>query len=70
MKTLARNGFKATFSFKGSSIKYVHKILRKTNISNPLIRTRTCAYQEGRNVSFLESFAYVLNRKPLNFRTI
>ena len=25
----------------GSSIKYVRKIFRKTNISNPLIRTRT-----------------------------
>ena len=31
----------------GSSIKYVRKISRKTNISNPLIRTRTCAYQGG-----------------------
>ena len=29
----------------GSSIKYVRKIFRKTNISNPLVRTRTCAYQ-------------------------
>ena len=29
----------------GPSIKYVRKIFRKTNISNPLIRTRTCAYQ-------------------------
>ena len=27
---------------KGPSIKYVRKIFRKTNISNPLIRTRTC----------------------------
>ena len=26
---------------KGLSIKYVRKIFRKTNISNPLIRTRT-----------------------------
>ena len=46
---------------KGSSIKYVRKIFRKTNIFNPLIRTRTCAYQEIRNVSFSENFAYVLN---------
>ena len=29
----------------GPSIKYVRKIFRKTNISNPLIRTLTCAYQ-------------------------
>ena len=35
-----------------SSIKYVSKIFRKANISNPLIRTRTCAYQGIRNVSF------------------
>ena len=37
---------------KGPSIKYVRKIFRKTNISNPLKRTRTCAYQGVRNVSF------------------
>ena len=43
------------------SIKYERKILRKTNISNPLIRTRTFAYQGVRNVSFSENFAYVLN---------
>ena len=28
------------------------RIFRKTNISYPLIRTRTCAYQRIRNVSF------------------
>ena len=33
----------------------VHKIFRKTNISYPLIRTRTCAYQGVRNVSFSEN---------------
>ena len=32
------------------------KSFRKTNISYPLIRTRTCAYQEVRNVSFSENF--------------
>ena len=46
---------------KGPSIKYVRKIFGKTNISNPLIRTRTCAYQEVRNVSFSENFAFALN---------
>ena len=46
---------------KGSSIKYVCKIFRKANISNPLIRSRTCAYQRVRNVRFSENFAYVLN---------
>ena len=33
-----------------------HQIFRKTNISLPLIRTRTCAYQGvGRNVGFSEN---------------
>ena len=32
---------------------------RKTNISNPMIRKRTCAYQGVRNVSFSENFEYV-----------
>ena len=39
---------------------YVRKIFRDTNISNPLIRTRTCAYQGVKNVSLSENFAYVL----------
>ena len=34
------------------------KFLRKTNISNPLIRTRTC--QGVRNISILENFANAL----------
>ena len=33
----------------------------KSNISNPLIRTRTYAYQRVRNVSFSENFSYILN---------
>ena len=49
---------------KGPSIKWVRKIFRKTNSSNPLIRIRTCAYQGVRNVSFSENFAYVLNGCP------
>ena len=49
-----------TFFCKGSSIKYVSKIFWKTNISNSLIRTRTCAYQGVRNVSFAKNVAYVL----------
>ena len=51
---------------KGSSIKYVRKIFRKTNISKPLIRTGTCAYQGVRNVIFSENFAYILNGWTLN----
>ena len=35
----------------------LRKILRETNISYPLIRTRTCAYQGVRNVGFSENFA-------------
>ena len=46
---------------KETSIKYVRKIFRKTNISNPVIRTRTYAYEAVRNVNFSENFAYVLN---------
>ena len=41
------------------------KFSEKTNISHPLIRTRTCAYQGERNVSFSENFAYVLNESSL-----
>ena len=37
------------------------KFFQKTNISYLLIRTRTCAYQGVKNVSFLEKFSYVLN---------
>ena len=33
---------------KESSIKYVRKISRKTNIFYPPIRTRTCVYQVGK----------------------
>ena len=47
--------------YMGSSIQYVLKIFRKTNISYPLIRTRSWAYQGVRNVSFSENFAYLLN---------
>ena len=31
----------------GSSIKYIRKIFRKTNISNPVIRRRTCVRFSG-----------------------
>ena len=53
-------------SYMRPSIKYVRKNFRKTNISNSLIRTRTCVYKGVRNVSFSESFAYVLNGWPLS----
>ena len=38
---------------------------QKTNISYPLIRTRTWSYQGVRNVSVLENFAYVMNDRYL-----
>ena len=34
---------------------------KKNNISYPAIRTRVCAHEGARNVSFSENFAYVLN---------
>ena len=46
---------------KGSSIKYIRKIFRKTNTSNLQIRTRTRAHQGVRNVNFSENFVFVLN---------
>ena len=36
------------------------QIFRKTDISYPLIRARTCAYQEVRNVCFSENLAYLV----------
>ena len=58
---LAEN-HKMTVRMKGRSfIYYVRKIFQKTNISYPLIRICTCAYQRVRNVSFSENFAYVLH---------
>ena len=42
-----------------------HQIFRKMNISNPLIRTRTCAYQGVRNVRFSENLAcFVFLKHP------
>ena len=41
------------------------QIFRKTNISYPLIRTRMCAYQGGRNVRFSENLAsFVFLKHP------
>ena len=47
----------------------VHQIFQKTNISYPLIRTRTCAYQEVRNVCFSENLAgFVFLKHRLEIR--
>ena len=49
----------------------VCKTFRKTNISYPLIQTRTCAYQGLRNVSFSENVLYVLNEWfPTDFKKL
>ena len=41
------------------------QIFRKTNISYPLIRTRTCVYQGVRNVRFLENLAcFIFSKHP------
>ena len=41
------------------------QIFRKTNISYPLMRTRTCAYQGVRNVHFSEIFTcFVFLKHP------
>ena len=48
-----------------SFIYYVRKIFQKTNISYPLISTRTCVYQGVRNVSFSKNFANVFNEWSL-----
>ena len=58
------NHAKFTVFYKSNSgllIQYVRKILCKTNISYPLIRTHTLAYERKRNISFSKHFAYVLN---------
>ena len=49
---------------RGHLLSTYAKFFRKTNIYNPLIRTRTCACQEVRKVSFSENFAYVFNGWP------
>ena len=47
--------------FSWDWIEIIQNILNKTNISYPLIRKCTCAYQQVRNVIFSGNFAYVLN---------
>ena len=51
--------------YKVSSIWYMGKVFRKTNISHPLIRTCKCEYYGVRNVSFSENLAYLLNEWSL-----
>ena len=46
---------------RNHSFSTYEKFSEKLTFLNPLIRTRTCAYQRVRNVSFSENFAYILN---------
>ena len=48
---------KILFLLKGGLISYVRKFFRKTNISYSVIHRRTCVYQRGKNVNFVENFA-------------
>ena len=60
-----RIGF--TFYIKGQRVIHlVRKIFWKSNISYPLIHTRTCVSQGIRNVGFSENHAYIPNEWPLN----
>ena len=51
--------------FRPFQLEVIHLVrmpdFRKTNISYPLIDTRTCVYHGVRNVCFSEKFVYVLN---------
>ena len=64
-KSLNLTYYPSRLTTKGSFIYYVLKFFRKTNISYSLIRTRSCAYQGVRNISFSKNFAYVLNKWSL-----
>ena len=52
---------------RGYPLSTYAKFSKKNNISNPLIRTRTCTCQGVRNASFSGNFAYVLNGRPCNY---
>ena len=58
-----------TLSSKLDTLGLIHLVraqnFSKTNIFYSLIRTRTCAYQGIRNISFLGDLAYVLNEWSL-----
>ena len=52
--------FKGKRVFQGNKAR---QIFRQTNISYPLIRTRTCAFQRVRNVRFSENLACFVSLK-------
>ena len=49
---------------RGHPLSTYAKFPEKLTFLTPLIRTRACAYQGVRNVSFSENLAYVLNWWP------
>ena len=49
------------FQHREHSVSTYAKFSKKTNISYPLMRTHTCAYQGVRKVSFLENNTYTVN---------
>ena len=64
-KNARGNKMRVIHSVGDHSFISLQKIFQKTNISYPLIRTRTCAYQGVRDVSFSENFANVINEGSL-----
>ena len=60
-----RNKAKGRISKRVFQENKARQVFRKTNISYPLIRTRTCAYQGVRNVRFSENLAcFVFLKHP------
>ena len=57
MQVYVGNKIKGRISKRVFHENKARQIFRKTNISYPLIRTRTCAYQGVRNVRFSENLA-------------
>ena len=54
-------GLHPSLYFLGHPLSTYAKYSERLKFLNPLIRTRACAYQGFRNISFSENFTYVLN---------
>ena len=59
MHKIVSNKAKGRISKRMFQENKARQTFRKTNISYPLVRTRLCAYQGVRNVSFTENLACV-----------
>ena len=65
LKHIAGNKAKGRISKQAFQENKAHQIFRKKNISYPLIRTCTCAYQGVRNVRFSENLVcFVFLKHP------